>query len=343
MMGNPALSPGRLLITGVPGWLATALLNDLHHTALAGLQSVRALLHPASAPLAEELRRDFDVLSEIAYCDLGQPVDVDDALAGVDTVLHSAAIIHVQQTQDWYRINTDGTIALAKAARRAGVRRFVFISSNAAGGRARSFEDRLTEEIPAEPLSHYGKSKQLAEDALLAMHEPDRFEVVILRPSMFYGPPVPARHVDIYKRILHGKMPMVGNGLYSRSITYIDHLVQACRLALTHPGAGGEIFYIVDEQPYTTKAITDAMATALGCKVSYIRLPSAIGPVCYLADRVLAAAGIYVQPLHLVGESTWHVGISPAKAIRRLGYKPSVSLEEGMRRSIEWCRNKKLI
>jgi UDP-glucose 4-epimerase len=330
-----------LAVTGVPGWLTQALLEDLSASD-SGISEVRALVHPSFVPRSRELREQNPILASIHPLDLGDTesrADEGEALRGVDVLIHSAAMIHVHRTSDWYRVNTDGTARLAQAARAAGVRRFVFISSNAAGGRCKSDTQVLTESDPAKPLSHYGRSKRLAEQALMQMHEPGIFEVAVLRPSMFYGPPVPDRHVDVYRRIISGRMPMVGDGHYRRSITYIGNLVQATRLAMTHPAAGGEIFYVVDQPVYTTRSITEAMATALGVPLRILPLPAFAGPVAYCADRVLGAAGLYWQNLHLVGEAHWHVALSCAKIQQRLGYEPAVTIQDGMRRAVEWCRS----
>ena len=304
---------------------------------------MRALVHPSILPRSGELRDRNPILTSVHALDLGQTEswahEAEAALRDVEVLIHSAAVIHVHRTSDWYRVNTDGTVRLARAARAAGVRRFVFISSNAAGGRCESDTQVLTESDPAKPLSHYGRSKRLAEQALMQMHEPGIFEVAVLRPSMFYGPPVPDRHVDVYRRIISGRMPMVGDGHYRRSITYIGNLVQATRLAMTHPAAGGEIFYVVDQPIYTTRSITEAMANALGVPLRILHLPALAGPVAYCADRVLGAAGIYWQNLHLVGEAHWHVALSCAKIQQRLGYEPAITIQEGMRRAVEWCRS----
>jgi nucleoside-diphosphate-sugar epimerase len=289
-------------------------------------------------PDAERIRREQPAIRSLAPFDLATPSFDAIRMEGVDVVLHSAAVIHVHRTADWYRVNTQGTAAFARAARAAGVKRFVFISSNAAGGRSRSRDLLMSESDPATPMSHYGRSKWRAEQALMQLHVPGKFEVVILRPSMFYGPPVPLRHIEIYQRIVNGKMPMIGDGGYARSITYIDSLVQAARLAMTLPAASGQTYYIVDAKPYSTKQISDAMAAALGVTPRYFQLPKVVAPTAYALDRALAAMGIYWQNLHLVGEADWHVGISPAKAIAQLGYHPTVDLEEGMQRAVEWCR-----
>lgn len=332
-----------LAVTGVPGWLTQAFFDDLSASGLDEVSEIRAFVHPSFVPASAELNKRNPLLRSIHSFDLGSPEDLSKqlgvALKGVDALVHSAAVIHVRRTSDWYRSNTEGTLRLARAAQLAGVQRFVFISSNAAGGRCESETQVLTESDSAKPLSHYGRSKWLAEHGLLQMHKEGVFEVVVLRPSMFYGPPVPDRHIDVYRRIMSGRMPIVGHGHYRRSITYIDNLVQATRLAITHPAAAGEIFYVVDDPIYTTRSITEAMANALGVRLRTLRLPAIAGPAAYWTDRLLASAGTYWQNLHLVGEAHWHVALSCGKIKERLGYNPSIQLAEGMRRAVEWCRS----
>lgn len=332
----------RLLLTGVPGWLTTALLEKPAMLREHGFDAVGALVEPAAGPGLPSLKTRFPQVDRWLTHDLSGPASPK-LLEGFDAVLHTAAIMHVHRTRDWYRINTEGTLRLAEAAKQAGVRRFVFISSNAAGGRSSDAGRLLRETDRPRPLSHYGKSKLLAEEGLLRLHEPKRFEVVNLRPSMFYGPPVPARHIDVYRRILATRMPMIGGGEYARSVTYIGHLVEASILALTCPSASGQTYYIVDDEVYTTRSICEAMAAALGTELRPIALPGLVSTAAFAVDRILASAGLYWQTLHLVGEGNWHVGISCEKARRELGYRPAVTLSEGMRQAVSWCRTEGLL
>ncbi len=335
------ISAQRILLTGFPGWLTSALLHDWANATPGWLGNVSALVHPELYRDEERAKKGYPFLRRLIPYDLSQPAPIAEELAGIDVVLHSAAVIHVRRTKEWYQTNTKGTLALARAAVEAGVRRFVFISSNAAGGRSDSQRRLLTEADQPAPMSHYGRSKWFAEQQLMQLHKPGRFEVVILRPSMFYGPPVPERHIDVYRRILHGRMPMVGDGSFARSITYIDNLVQATKLAMTQPAAAGETYYIVDSEPYTTRQISEAMAIALGVTPRFLRLPRLLAPMAFALDRALALGGIYWQNLHLLGEADWHVGISCQKAIQQLGYRPAIGLDEGMRRAVEWCRQQR--
>jgi nucleoside-diphosphate-sugar epimerase len=335
---------GKLLLTGVPGWLTAAFLRDLPRDPLYGLSGIRCLVQKdAGMPLPGPVTgpEGFRLELEIVRGDLRDFDSLRAAVRGVDSVLHTAGLVHVRRVRDWYAVNTSGTEALGRAAAQAGVGRFVYVSSNAAAGRAHDMQHILTEADPPAPLSHYGRSKWLAEQALARLG--GRMETVVLRPCMFYGPPVPPRHVEVYRRILHGRMPLVGDGHFARSLSHIDNLVQGCRLALTHPTAAGETYYISDRPVYTTREIVEAMAAALGVVPRYLHLPRLVGPMALAADRALALLGLYWQTLHLVGESDWQVGVSCEKACRQLGYQPTVTLADGMRAAVAWCEQEGLL
>lgn len=262
-------------------------------------------------------------------------------MRGVDTVVHAAGVLHVQRTQEFYDINTEGTRRLAEAAAQAGVGRFVFVSTNAAGGKSDSPAQLLTEEDTPRPLSHYGRSKWLAEATLTALS--GGMERVILRPSLFHGPPVPARHVELFKRIIHGRMPLIGGGKYARSATHIDHLVQAVRLAVLHPAAAGRTYYVADPKVYTTREIVEAIARALGVRPKWIYLPDFAATFAHELDTQIARLGGYWQTLHLVGEANWHVGLSIERARRELGYDPPFDIDHGMHEAVAWCRRQGLL
>lgn len=331
------MQPKRLLITGVPGWLTARFLEDLMARPWERLEEIVCLIEPGSAEpgfVSSGLR--------VIRGRLEDPVALEAAVAGCDAVLHAAGLVHVRRTSDWYRVNTEGTRALLKAALRAGsLRRFVLVSSNAAAGRAERAGVLLREDMLEQPLSHYGRSKLLAERIVLA--EKTAAEVVVLRPCMFYGPPVPPRHVEVYRRIVSGRMPLVGEGRYDRSVTYIGHLVDACRLALVHPRAPGEVFYVADRSPCTTRDVVDAMAEALGVEARFLSLPALAARVAFAVDRIAASAGVYLQPIHLLGEADWNVGVSVDKAVALLGYDPKTNLREGMRIAVDWCRTRGLL
>jgi len=329
----------KLCISGVPGWLSSSVIKNY---AEASSLCIRAIVQ-ASLNL-DTVKREFksEGLSlEFRQADLLNPDSLEACCDGADTILHTAGMIHAKNIKDFYRINVDGTKNFAEKALAAGVKRFVYVSSNAAAGKACSGQGLLNETMPSNPLNDYGKSKYLAEKFLLGLR--DEMEIVIIRPCMFYGPPVPLRHVDIYKRILKGRIPLVGKGDYLRSLSNIDNLVEGTKLCLEHPKAAGEIFYISDDSVYTTRQIVESMATALGVEARYLPLPAITAKVAYWVDHLLAKGGIYWQNMHLLGESDWNVGVSNKKAKRVLGYQPKVSLSQGMDAAIKWCRKELML
>ena len=333
--------PSTLLITGAPGWLCDALIASIERSPLAGIDRIRCFIREGVEHERAELARRWGSGVEIVEGDVTVPASLTAAMHGVAAVVHGAAVIHVEHTREYYEINTQGTRNVAQAAAAAGAKRFVYISTNAAGGRTASADTLMTESDVDRPLSAYGHSKRLAE--LLLMDVPGPMVRSVLRPCMFYGPPVPPRHVEIYRRIRSGWMPLVGGGGYRRSLTHIDNLVQAVRLALTRANADRQTYYVADADPYTTRGVVDAMARALGVKPRYLHLPAFAARAAYAADRVLARQGLYAQAVHLVGEADWNVGVSIEKARRELGYEPRVAIDEGMRQAVEWCRDRALL
>jgi len=322
----------KIVLTGAPGWLGNALLDQL-----AGGVDVHCLVHETLAPTqVQEWQHRYPWISRCVTGDLVNPSSrqalLQDARDGL--VLHSAACIHPRHPREWYQVNRDATLALAEEARRAGVRRFVYVSSNAAQGMARNRAQRLTESDPCHPLSHYGQSKYEAEQGLMKLHAPGEFEIVIARPCMFYGPAFPERHAMVLRRIRAGSLPLVGGGAYSRSLSYIDDLVYGLLQCLRHPLAAGEIFNLCDDRPYSTLEICQAMATALNVRARFIRLPAVTATVAYRIDRLISACGLYSLNFHLLGEANWNVGYSNDKARQLLGYRSSVDVVEGYRRAI---------
>jgi nucleoside-diphosphate-sugar epimerase len=306
-----------------------------------GLTHVRCLVRGDREYERAELRKRGGIDAEVVYGDLLDFASLERAVEGVDTVLHAAAVVHVRRIDQYYSVNSEGTRGLARAAAAADVRRFVYLSSNAAAGKSRSSEWLSRETDEDRPLGHYGRSKWLGERWLF--ETPGPMERTVLRSCMFYGPPVPQRHVDVYRRLLSGRMPLVDGGNYTRSLTHIDNLVQAIRLALCMGAARGQVFNIADSEPYTTKGVVEAMARALGVEPRYLRLPAAAADIAYRADWLLSTVGLYQQTVHIVGEANWNVGVSIDKARRALGYAPRVGIDEGMRGAVAWCRERGLL
>lgn len=330
-----------VLITGAPGWLGTRFVewliarSDPASAPLAGAR-VRLLVLPG-ADLAglQPVQGRIEVVSG----DLRDPAALPPTVAGVDCVFHLAGIIHPTRIRDLYALNTEGTRQLLEAAIAAHVRRFVYVSSNSVGGFTRSPDPLMVETDAPRPYMNYGRSKWLAEQLVHDAGRRGAIETVVLRPCWYYGTGQPARQTRFFQMIQQGHPVLFGNGHNLRSLTYLDNLCQALVLAATRPQAVGQTYWIADERPYPTIEIYETVARLLNVQALRPRkLPGLVSEGCLMADAVLQRLGCYITEIHVAGEMNKHIACSVAKAQRELGYHPQVALEEGMRRSIAWCR-----
>lgn len=195
-------------------------------------------------------------------------------LRGVDTLFHLAGRAHAlaEKTQDvalYHRVNTMGTQKLLGAARDAGVRRFVLVSSVKAMGEGSS--DCPDETVACVPATPYGESKLAAER--LVMEGGYVPEPVVLRLSMVYGNSEKGNLPRMIRAVGRGRfppLPETGNG---RSMVHVDDVVQAAMLAAERPEAVGQTYIVTDGTPYSTSQIHAWICEALGRSVPSWSLP----------------------------------------------------------------------
>jgi nucleoside-diphosphate-sugar epimerase len=327
------------ILTGAPGWLGTNLAVMLR--ARDGARPLRCLVHPAfDARARSELPPSAERVSG-DVTDAGSLGALFDGAAGA-TVFHSAGVIHPQRVADFYAVNTEGTRNLIAAAQRAGVARFVHVSSNSAVGCNDTPERLLDEDSPCRPYMNYGRSKLLAEEIVREAGRHGAMQTVIVRAPWFYGPGQPARQTRFFTMIRRGLVPLVAGGRSMRSMAYTDNLCEALLLCESRPQAAGRTYWIADRRPYAMREVVDTverlMADEFGLSVARrrVRLPGAVSDVAYAADLALQNIGRYNQEVHVLSEMNKHIACSIDRAVRELGYAPTVELEEGMRRSLRW-------
>jgi nucleoside-diphosphate-sugar epimerase len=278
-------------------------------------------------------------LVEIANADLRDRRLPDGLLDGIDTVFHCAGIVHAKRIKDLYAVNVDATRNLLDAAIARKVRRFVFVSSNSPAGLNASPTQLMTEEDPPRPYLNYGLSKLQSEWLVNDAHRAGNIEGVIVRPCWFYGPNQPLRQTTFFKMIKGGKPPIVGKGDNLRSMSYVDNTIQGLLLARDVPKAAGRTYWITDRRPYSFIEILETVGKLLGVSIRPRYLPRLTGDVARLSDSLLQMTGLYNQEIHVLGELGESIAVTIDRARRELGYEPTIELEEGMRRSIEWCRS----
>lgn len=260
------------------------------------------------------------------------------AVSGVDSVFHCAGIIHARHAADFTAINVRGTEHMLAASLTAGIRRFIYISSDEAAGLNRDRCVLMTEQDEPSPVSAYGRSKLLAEQAVDRYYRQFGLPTTIIRPSMLYGPGQHERIARLMRQVQRRRVPIFGDGQTRRSMTYIDNLIEGLLRAERSIEAVGQVYFMADRQIYTLIEILEAIAEALHTPLRILRLPRVLAQGCTVADLVAARLGIDWMELHAIAESIRDRACSIAKAERELGYAPEVDLREGMRRAVEWSR-----
>lgn len=196
-------------------------------------------------------------------------------LTGVDTLIHLSALVHGkgEQSEDAHqRINTEQTLTLAKTAKEAGVKQFIFFSTMAVYGGHGSLDSDspLTEQSPCQPTSAYGRSKLQAELQLKTLMD-DHFKVAIIRPPMVYGKHCPGNMARLAKLASLSPILPFGNQTNRRSIVSIENLVRFTQ-QITEQQVSG-IFLPQDPEPQTIKQMAAGLAQAKQKKCLFIPLP----------------------------------------------------------------------
>ena len=294
-----------LALTGATGFIGQYLLREMPKRGY----RVRALLRrPASTPV--------DVSSAVIG-DLARPQNMSAALEGVDAVVHSAGLAHAMSgvPEDDYRLlNTEATIRLARAARRAGAKRFVFLSSIRAqcGPTA---DTVVTEAIEPRPTDAYGRSKLAAERGLAELD----LDWVSLRAVLIYGPGVKGNMAQLIK-LARSPFPMPFASLTARrSLLAVENLSAAIETVLATPGTLRRVFVAADPQALTVAEMIAALRSGLGRRPNVFPLPPA------LLEILLRSAGREEIYQRLSGPL-----IADAAALTSLGWAPPLATPAGL-------------
>jgi nucleoside-diphosphate-sugar epimerase len=272
-------------------------------------------------------RSNLDHVAGVEFMngDLAEPGVAERAVQDIEYVLHQAAIPSVPRSVKdpvtSNRANVTATVNILVAARDAGVKRLVYAGSSSAYGNTPTLPKR--EEMPTSPLSPYALQKLVSEQYCQMFTELYGFETVTTRYFNVFGPrqdpgsPYSGVISLFSTALLEGRQPTIfGDGEQTRDFTYVANVVDGVLRACEAPKAAGQMMNLATGGRISLNELLQTMNRLLGTNIQAIYGETRAGDV-----------------------KDSQADISKAQSL--LGYTPTVALEEGLRRTLEWCRGER--
>jgi NAD dependent epimerase/dehydratase len=309
----------KVLVTGAGGFIGSHLAERLVRSGA----GVRALVHYDAlgtrgwldhSPLGNDM--------EIIAGDICDRDSVREAMKGNDIVFHLAALIAIPYSYhapaSYVRTNIEGTLNVLQAARELSVKRVIHTSTSEVYGTARFVP--ITEDHPLQGQSPYSASKIGADKLVEAFHLSYGFPVVTIRPFNTFGPRQSARAIipTIISQCLAGKRVRLGNLHPTRDLNFVSNTVDGYLLAATERAAVGKTINLGSGREISVGDLVQMIAGLMGTSI-----------------RVESEA----QRKRVMGSEVERLLASNVLAEDLLGWKPKVTLEEGLRETIAWFRD----
>jgi len=307
----------RTLITGATGFVGSALMARLKAEGLLPLGTTRGTSLDEGCVSAPPLEAGGDWSG---------------LLTGVGTVVHTAARVHVMRDTsssplDAFRaVNVTGSLDLARQAASAGVRRFVFLSSVKVNGEeTRHAKPFAAGDDPA-PGDAYGTSKAEAEAGLKTIATETGMEFVIIRPPLVYGPGVKGNFAAMMRAIGRGlPLPFGAVTDNRRSLVGLDNLVDLIVTCINHPAAANQTFMVSDGEDLSTADLLTRLGATMGKPARLLKIPPAL----------LGAAAAMIGKRAVAQRLLGNLQVDISHTCRTLGWKPPISVDEGLRRAVQ--------
>lgn len=332
---NKAIS--RAVVSGATGFIGRRLVAALRAQGVHVTALVRNI-EKAKALWGGEVnghRIDFAAAREIgAVC--------QDA----DTVFHLAGYAHAEDANDdtasalHTTVTVEGTRTLLNEALRAGVQRFVFVSSVKAVAEGSVY--RLDERCVPRPTTAYGRAKREAEKLVLEAGAQHDMHVTVLRLPLVYGPGSKGNLRLMMDAIEGGWLPPLPNFSNKRSMVHVEDVVRALCLVALDPRANGEVYFVTDGRAYSTYDICILMRRALGKADMNWKVPlGALKVAARIGDAISRVRGrpfvFRSTTLNKLLGSAWY---SSEKIERDLGFRPMHNLDTALPHMVEECRRR---
>ena len=322
----------KILITGASGFIGSHLADALH----AKGHQLRCLVRTTSSL---EWIKHLPV--EYVYGTLFDTEALTKAVKNVDVIYHVAGLTKAKSREEYFQGNQIATKNLLDAVLTANpaIKRFIHVSSQAAVGPSVPGTP-VNEQTAFHPITAYGESKMEAEKECL--NRMAKLPITITRPPAVYGP----RDKDVFAffdTMNKGLQPMIGFNNKEVSLIHVTDLVNGIVLAGEHPKGIGQTYFISSERFYNWKEIGEITARVMGKKGFRLRVPvSVVYTIAGISELYSAitrkAVLLNYEKAKDIVQDAWTCSI--AKAKQEIGFGEQRTLEEGIRSTIAWYRER---
>lgn len=325
-----------IIVTGSNGFIGKWLINELHRE---GKHEITALIRKGSSWNGLSEKQGLSIV-EVDY----QQESTGKLFSNHDVCIHLIGMMGKYGNHDemYEKINVGLTSKILFWCEQSGIKQFIFCSTPGVQG----FGHRLAVETDSyAPRNYYEESKAHAEETVINFCKNKSIKYTIIRPDFVYGPG-DVRRVKMYRNIKQRKFVLTTSGKSYLHPTYILDVIQGFVKSIGNPGAHNQIFNISAPDDVTSLEYLNAIADCVGVKLLHInisyRLSSLIASAIeFFCEKILKREAFVSKnkiDFLAIDHSTSNV-----KARQMIGYKPTFSIQQGMKPTIDWCIDKKLL
>lgn len=236
----------------------------------------------------------------------------------------------------YYDVNVKGTENVLNLMREKNIRKIIFTSTVAVYGLNKTNPD---ENFPTEPFNDYGKSKLQAEELLRAWYNeaPQDRTLIIVRPTVVFGPKNKGNVYNLLQQILSGKFLMIGNGENKKSMAYVGNLVSFIHFSMNETkGTGYQLFNYADKPDLTTNQLVKIISQLSGTKLSQLRIPYFVGYLAGLTfDMMSKITGKEMVISSIRIKKFCATTQYSNKKVEEFDFKAPMTLQEGLNQTIK--------
>lgn len=321
----------KVAITGATGFLGKSLAKDL------AKKGHELYLHARSEEKSKSIK---EIASKLVVCDITDNEGIKELVKDADIVIHTVSNFRSASgpPESYKKINFDGTVNTFERSKEAGVKRFVHISTIGVLGDIKECPASETTEF--NPGDNYQRTKLEAEQYCRNQAQGGNLDMklVVIRPCSLYGPG-DMRMLKMFKMLKKGTFFVVGECDANFHAVYIADLMAGIELAM-NADTNNEVYILGGDKYVSLKEYITTAAHAVGAKYPWLKIPFA--PMYMLSAVVeFACVPFGIEPPIFRRRVKFYRNnraFDISKAKQELAYSPAVSLEEGMKKTVEWYR-----